>query len=120
MCTGHAALSFAIPVGINLATLPRASVELATFEISERDWRWSTRRVVRLAESPAALAKSLILSSRLGASERCMIKVYSLALRPVPWIRSESICRGRSLRMRAMERHRASSVGESGSALATG
>jgi hypothetical protein len=108
-----------MPRGVNLATLPRASVELATFVTRERAWRSSTSRVIRLADSPVTLARLLILSSRLGASERCMIVVYSLALSPVPWIRSESRCRGRALTMRIRDRHRASSAGVSGSTLAT-
>ena len=119
-CTGHAALNFAIPLGVSLATLPRASVELATFVTRERNWRSSTRRVIRLGESPVALAKSFIRSSRLGASERCMIVVYSLAVRPLPWTRSESRYRGRALTMTMSERHRHSSAGENGSIVAMG
>ena len=69
---GQAARNFAMPRGVSLATLPRASVELATFVTRERDCRSSTRRVIRLAESPVALARSLIRSSRLGASDKCM------------------------------------------------
>ena len=38
----------------------------STFFTRERDWRSSTTRVVRLADTPAALARSLILSSAIG------------------------------------------------------
>ena len=107
-----------MPRGVSLATLPRASEELAVLVTRPRDWRSSTRRVIRLADRSVALARSAIRSSRLGASERCMIVVYSLAVRPAPLIRSLSRCRGMTLTIRITARQSASSVGESGSAVA--
>ena len=82
------------------------------------DWRSSTSRVIRLADKSVALARSAIRNSRLGASERIMIVVYSLAVRPAPLIKSLSRCRGMTLTIRITARHRASSVGESGSTVA--
>ena len=64
-----------MPRGVSLATFPRASEELAVFVTKPRDWRSSTRRVIRLADKSVALARSAIRNSRLGASERCMIVV---------------------------------------------
>ena len=117
-CTGHADFSLAMPWGLSLATLPRASEALAVFVTRPRDWRSSTRRVIRLADKSVAVARSAIRSSRLGASDRCMIVVYSLAVRPAPLVRSLSNCCGMILMIRIRARQSTSSVGESGSRLA--
>lgn len=98
-----------------MATLPRASDELVCFETRPRVWRLSTKRVVRLADRPVAFARSAILNWRFGDSERCMIVVYSLAVRPTPRIRSPSRSRGSTLRIRISARQSASSFTESGS-----
>src|ERR1700728_723872 len=103
-----------MPRGVSLATFPRASEELAVLVTRPRDWRSSTRRVIRLADKSVAFAKSAMRNSRFGASERCMIVVYSLAVRPAPLIRSLSRYRGMTLTIRITARHSASSEGESG------
>ena len=76
-------------------------------------------RVIRLADKPVALARSAMRNSRLGASERCMIVVYSLALMPAPFIRSLSNWRGIALTIRITARHRTSSFDDKGLTLAT-
>jgi len=88
------------------------------FVTRPRAWRSSTRRVIRLADKSVALARSAIRNSRLGASERCMIVVYSLAVRPAPRTRSLSRCRGSTLTIRISARQAASSLAESGSTVA--
>ena len=117
--TGHADLSLAIRLrGASLAMLLRPSAELPRLVTKPRDWRSPTSRVVLLADSPVASARSAIRSSRLDASERCMSIVYSLAVRPTDRTRSLSRWRGKVLTIRMSARHIISSEELSGSTLA--
>ncbi len=107
----------AIPGAVSFAMLLRPSAVLLRLVTKPRDCRSCTRRVVLLADSPVASARSAIRSSRFGASDRCMSIVYSLAVRPVDRTRSLSRWRGKVLTIRMSARHSASSDSLSGSAL---
>jgi hypothetical protein len=89
----------ASPAGVSLATLACPSSELVRLVTRPRIWRSSTSRVMRLADSPEALARSVIRSSRPGASDRHISVVYSFAV--MPTVRTRSASRRRAGRARS-------------------
>src|SRR5450432_3520849 len=115
---GHAAFSFANPDGVSFAILPRPSSALARFVTNSRDCRSSTRRVIRLAESAVAFARSVIRNSRPGASDKHINVLYSFDVIPTVRTRSLSSRRGNDKTIRMSARQKISSVAFRGSTLA--